>query len=138
MACSPNWEERLAWVAQNGLPVIFTEARIQDDGFFALYLTADGALLPRSDVSRGLELHISLGYRCDYPEGVAEVLREAIDAAWADRYHVLHTEWAGRGGAAMVRGSDPVSQDPLIHFAHSCGHYGNGLHVQRRQLHVSL
>ena len=38
MARAPTWEERLAWVARNGLPVIFTEARVEDNGFFALYL----------------------------------------------------------------------------------------------------
>ena len=110
MAWAPNWEKRLAWVAQNGLPVVFTEARVEDNGFFALYLRADEALLPRSDVSRGWELHISLGYKSDYPEGVAEVLCEAINVAWADRYHVLDIEWFGNGGSAMVRRSDPVSQ----------------------------
>ena len=135
MAWAPNWEERLAWVARNGLPVIFTEARVEDNGFFALYLRPDEALLPRSDVSR---LHISLGYSCDYPTGVAEVLCEAINAAWADRFHVLDIEWFGKGGAAMVRGSDPVSQDVVIQVAHRCGHYGNGVHVKPRQLHVSL
>ena len=105
MAWAPNREERLAWVARNGLPVIFTEARVEDNGFFALYLRADEALLPRGDVSRGWELHISLGHKSDDPEGVAEVLCEAISAAWADRYHVLDIEWVGKGGAAMVRGT---------------------------------
>ena len=138
MAWAPNWEERLAWVARNGLPIIFTEARVEDSGFFALYLRADEALLPRSDVSRGWELHISLGYESDYPAGVAEVLCEAINAAWAGRFHVLDIEWFGKGGAAMVRGSDPVSQDLVIQVAHRCGHYGNGVHVKPRQLHVSL
>ena len=138
MAWAPNWEERLAWVAQNGLPVVFAEARVEDNGLFALYLRADEALLPRSDVSRGWELHISLGYESDYPPGVAEALREAINAAWAERYHVLDIEWFGNGGAAMVRGSDPVSQDLVIQVAHRCGHYGNGVRVKPRQLHVSL
>ena len=138
MAWAPNWEERLAWVAQNGLPVVFTEARVEGNGFFALYLRADEALLPRSNVSRGWGLHISLGYESDYPAGVAGVLREAINAAWAERYHVLDIEWFGKGGAAMVRGSDPVSQDLVIQVAHRCGHYGNGVHVKPRQLHVSL
>ena len=125
-------------MAQNGLPVIFTEARVQDDGFFALYLRADEALLPRNDVSRGWELHISLGYSSDYPAGVAELLCGAINAVWADRYHGLDIEWVGKGSAAMIRGSDPVSQDLVIHWAHSCGHYGNELRVEPRQLHVSL
>ena len=66
------------------------------------------------------------------------MLREAINAAWAERYHVLDIEWFGKGGAAMVRGSDPVSQDLVIQVAHRCGLYGNGVHVKPRQLHVSL
>ena len=125
-------------MAQNSLPVVFTEGRVEDNGFFALYLRADEAILPRSDVSRGWELHIALGYRSDYPTGVAEALCEAINAVWADRFHVLDIEWFGTGGAAMVRGGDPVSQDLGIHVANRCGHYVNGVRVKPRQLLVSL
>ena len=66
------------------------------------------------------------------------MLCEAINAAWAVRHHVLDIEWVGKGGAATVRGSDPVSQGLVIQVAHRCGHYGNGVHVKPRQLHVSL
>ena len=95
----------MAWVARNGLPIIFTEARVEGNGFFALYLRADEALLPRSDVSRGWELHISLGYESDYPAGAAEVLCEAINAAWAERYHVLDIEWFGRVARPWCEGA---------------------------------
>ena len=138
MAWAPNWEERLAWVAQNGLPIIFTEARIEDSGFFALYLRADDAALPRSNAHRGWDLHITIGYSSDYPDGVAELLAHAINSMWADRYHVLDIEWVGKGGSAQIRGTDPISTDPLISWAHRVGFYGNGLRVRPRQLHVSL
>ena len=61
MAWFADKDRRVELLERHGLPVIFTEARIEDNGFFALYLRADEALLPRSHVSRGWELHVSLG-----------------------------------------------------------------------------
>ena len=130
MAWFPDWELRKAWVERNGLPVIFTEARVTD-GFVALYLEADESILPRSHVSRGFNLHVSLGFRNDYEEGVAEMLCEFINAEWSNRYHVLDIEWVG-GGAAMIRAHDSIRRDPLITYLHERGYYG------ARQLHVSL
>ena len=138
MAWFPNYKERRAWLERNGLPVIIQKARLGPDGFLALYLRADDAVLPRSNVSRGWDLRITLGYSSDYPEGVAELLCEHINAARAGRYYVLDIEWVGEGGAAMIRGSDPIAEDPLIHWLHRNGHYGNGRWVRPRQLHVSL
>ena len=138
MAWFVDKDRRVELLERHGLPVIFTEARIEDNGFFALYLRADEALLPRSHVSRGWELHVSLGYRSDYPEGTAELLRDHINAVWSDRFHILIVEWIGQGGAAMIHVEDPITQDLVIQVAHVCGHYGNGLHTEPRQLHVSL
>ena len=123
---------------KHGLPVVFTEARIEDSGFLALYMWADEALLPRSHVSRGWELHVSLGFQSDYPEGTAELLVNCINGVWANRYHVLIVEWIGQGGAAMIDAEDPIAQDLLIQVVHVLGHYGNGRHTAPRQLHVSL
>ena len=133
----PDWEARKKWVERNGLPVIFQEARVAPDvdGFVALWLTADDAVLPRSTATRGFALHISLGYRGDYPRGYAEVMCEFINARWANRFHVLDIEWMGHGGAAMIRSTDPVALDPLIAYLHDNGHYGI---VDTRPLHVSL
>ena len=114
MAGVRDWQDRVQWVERNGLPVLFTDARVTPDGFMALYLEADEALLPRSHVSRGFELHISLGLRTDYPDGLADVLCEFINAEWAGRYYVLDIEWVGKGGGAQIRMSDPIQRDPLI------------------------
>ena len=138
MAWYPNWQERREAIMRHGLPVIFEEARLSPDGFLALYLQADEALLPRSHVSRGFELHITLGYASDYPKGVAELVRDNINAVWANSFHVLDIEWVGEGGAAMIRATDPIVENLLIKWAHRNGHYGNGLHTKPRQLHVSL
>ena len=138
MAWFADRDHRVELLERHGLPVIFTEARIEDNGFFALYLRADEALLPRSHVSRGFDLHITIGYASDYPGGAAEVLRDHINAVWADRFHVLIVEWIAQGGAAMIHAQDPINKDPLITWAHRNGHYGNGLHTKPRQLHVSL
>ena len=138
MAWYPNWQERREAIMHHGLPVIFEEARLSPDGFLALYLRADEALLPRSHVSRGFDLHITLGYASDYPKGVAEMVRDNINAVWANSFHVLDIEWVGEGGAAMIRATDPVAENLLIKWAHKTGYYGNGLHTNPRQLHVSL
>ena len=138
MAWFPDYKERREAIMRHGLPIIFEEVRLTPDGFLALYQRADEALLPRSHVSRGFDLHITLGYASDYPEGAAELLRDHINAAWSDRFHVLIVEWIGQGGAAMIHAEDPVTQDLLIQVAHACGYYGNGLHIEPRQLHVSL
>ena len=138
MAWFPNWQERREAIMRHGLPIIFEEARLGPDGFLALYLRADEALLPRSHVSRGFDLHITLGYASDYPKGVAELVRDHINAVWADRFHVLDIEWVGEGGAAMIRATDPIAENLLISWTHKLGYYGNGVHVRPRQLHVSL
>ena len=138
MAWFPNWQERREAIMRHGLPIIFEEVRLSPDGFLALYLRADEALLPRSHVSRGFDLHITIGYSSDYPKGVAELVRDHINAVWADRFHVLDIEWVGEGGAAMIRATDPIAENLLNSWAHKVGYYGNGLHVRPRQLHVSL
>ena len=138
MAWFADSHERLAWILRNGLPVIIEEARVQADGFVALYLRADDAVLPRSNVSRGWELHVALGYTSDYPEGTADSFCELISARWAGRFHVLDIEWIGKGGAVMIRAADPIAEDPFVKWLHSHGWYGNGLHTEPRQLHVSL
>ena len=132
MAWFPDWELRKAWVERNGLPVIFAEARVTADGFVALYLEADESILPRSHVSRGFKLHVSLGFRNDYAESVAEMVCECINAVWSNRYHVLDIEWVGKVGAAMVHLHDLIRRDPLITYLHVVGYY------RARQLHVSL
>ena len=126
-----DWWERKEWIERNGRPVIIQEARVQDD-FVAIYLEADEAYLPRSHGSRGFPLHVSLGFLDDYPEGVAAMLCEFVNAQRAQQYYVLDIEWVGHGGAAMIRGMDPFALDPLIKLLHANGYYG------ARQLHVSL
>ena len=131
MAWFPDAELRMELLKKHGLPVVFTEARI-DNGFLALYMRVDEAVLPRSNVSRGFELHVSLGYSSDYPEGTAEIFLNYINAVWSNRFHVLAVEWVGHGGAAMIHAEDPLRQDMVVQVTHACGYYG------ARQLHVSL
>ena len=137
MAWFPDWGDRLELLRRHGLPILITEARIEDD-FVALYLQADEACLPRSHVNRNFPLHITLGYRQDYAEGVAEMLCEVINGKWAGRYHVVQFDWIGKGGGADIHKDDPIAQDEVLRFLHSNGHYGNGKHVRPRRLHISL
>ena len=125
-------KERKAWLERHGLPVIIEEARITPDGFVAIYVQAEDTCLPRSNVSRGFPLHVTLGFRGDYVEGVAELLCDFINGHWANKFYVFDIEWVGHGGAAMIRRTDPLYLDPLIVYLHDNGYYG------ARQMHVSL
>ena len=138
MAWFADSDHRLAWVGKNGLPITSVEARVQEDGFVAIFLTADEAVVPQSNACRGWEPHIALGYRSDYPEGAAELVCDHINAAWSGRFHIVDVEWIGKGGSAQIRGGDPLAEDPLIRWMHRHGHYGNGRFVWPRQLHISL
>ena len=127
-----DYKERNAWLERHGLPVIIEEARVTPDGFVAIYVQAEDTCLPRSNVSRGFPLHVTLGFRGDYGEGVAELLVNYINGHWANKFYVFDIEWVGHGGAAMIRRTDPMYIDPLIVYLHDNGYYG------ARQMHVSL
>ena len=50
----------------------------------------------------------------------------------------MDIEWIGKGGAVMIRATDPIAEDPFVKWLRSHGWCGNGLHTKLRQLHVSL
>jgi len=51
---------------------------------------------------------------------------------------MLSIEWIGAGGSANLAPTDFLATDEDIRWLHSRGHYGNGLHTEPRQLHISL
>ena len=136
MAWFPDYEDRLQWIANNGLPVIFTEARCDPSGFTALYCRIDDDVLPRSNARRGFELHITLGFWSEFEKYLTyeqlEVLLDEVNARWSGVHHVLWIEWTGRGASARIHPEDIVQLDDVITALHNTGGH------QDRQLHVSL
>ena len=123
----------------NGLLVLVRGARVDPgSGFIAMYLDANEGDLLRSHVDRNFELHITLGYSSDYADGVGADAVERINRRWAGRLIRLRVEWVGGGGSAQLSHDDLISSDEDVRWLHSRGHYGNGIHVRPRQLHVSL
>ena len=127
----PDWQHRVDRIKALGLPVVVQGLQVAPDGFLALQLQADDAVLPRSNRDRGFPLHISIGLLRHYPpEGINMARRFA--ARWQGRPHVLPIEWVGVGGAAMVRRSDALVSDPDFLQLHRNSWYAD------RQPHVSL
>ena len=105
--------------------------QVAPDGFLALQLQADDAVLPRGNRDRGFPLHITIGMLHDYPPVAINIARR-FAARWQGRPYVLPIQRVGAGGAAMVRRSDPLVSDPDFLTLHR-----NSWH-RGRQPHVSL
>jgi hypothetical protein len=50
----------------------------------------------------------------------------------------LRIGWFGGGGSAQLANDDLLATDPDIAWLHKKGHYGNGIRVRPRDIHVSL
>ena len=134
-----DYQDRRDRLLANGLLVLVRGARVDpDSGFMAIYLDANEGDLLRSHVDRDFALHSTLGYSSDYADGVGADAIERINRRWAGRLIRLRVEWVGSGGSAQLAGDDLIACDEDVSWLHRRGHYGNGLHVRPRQLHVSL
>ena len=139
MAWCSDWQARCDRLRVNGLLVLVEDVRVDPTtGFVAVYFVANEGDLPRSHVDRDFQLHMTLGYASDYADGVALRLATTLRRRWAGRLLRLRVGWFGGGGSAQLAYDDVLAQDPDIHWLHSRGHYGNGVNVLPRQLHVSL
>ena len=127
----PDWQRRVDRLKAAGLPVVVQGLQVAPNGFLALQLQADDAVLPRSNRDRGFPLHISIGMLHHYPPEAISMARR-FAARWQGRPHVLPIEWVGVGGAAMVRRADPLVSDPDFLMLHRNSWYAD------RQPHVSL
>ena len=123
----------------DGLLVLVRGARIDPGtGFIGVYFDANEGDLLRGNVDRGFELHLSLGFASDYHAGIAEDAVERINQRWRGRLVHLRVGWVGSGGSAQLAHDDVLANDPDVWWLHKKGHYGNGLLVRARDLHVSL
>ena len=139
MAWYSDYWARRDRLVRDGLLVLARGAHIDaGTGFVSIILDANEGDLLRSNADRGFGLHITLGYETDYAAGVAAESVERINQRWAGRLVRLRIAWVGGGGSAQLADDDPFVCDPDVYWLHRRGHYGNGLRVRARQLHVSL
>jgi len=111
--------------------VVVQGLQVAPNGFLALQLQADHAVLPRSNRDRGFPLHVTIGMLNDYPPEAINIARR-FAARWQGRPYVLPIQRVGAGGASMVRRSDPLVSDPDFLLLHRNSWY------RGRQPHVSL
>ena len=139
MAWYSDYHTRREGLERDGLLVLVRGARIDPDtGFVALYLEANECDLLRSNVDRGFDLHVTLGYTSDYTHGVAHDAVDRINLRWRGRLVRLRVGWVGGGGSIQLSDDDPFACDPDIWWLQKKGHYGNGVNCLPRGLHVSL
>ena len=139
MAWYADYEVRRSRLLQDGLLVLVQNVRIDPaTGFLGIYLVANESDLLKSNVDRGFDLHVSLGFASDYGDGVAAEVVERLNSRWRGRLVRLRISWVGGGGSVQLATDDLLYNDSDAWWLHSRGWYGNGLHVLPRKLHVSL
>jgi hypothetical protein len=130
MAWFPDWRARNAAIQTHGLPARVVGVRWSDE-LLVVELQAADAVLPRSNAARGWPLHISLLFRDEFKEELAQHAVSLHDR-WSGRAVTLQVEWVGRGGGAMLLAADSLAADPDLKALHGAGYY------RARQVHVSL
>ena len=139
MAWYTDWELRCQRLLRDGLRVLVEGVRVDPvTGFIGIYLIANESDLPRSNVDRDFDLHVTLGYVEDYYPGVATAAVERINERWRGRLVRLNVAWMGCGASAQLAEEDDMARDVDIRWLHSRGYYGNGRLTRVRGLHVSL
>ena len=130
MAWYPDWATRAAVMTNHGLPATIVGVAWYDE-LLVLELTIPEAILPRSNLARGFDLHISLLFRNEYHDMLHDNAR-SLHARWAGRSVLLRVQRFGSGGAAMLHPADALAADEDLRALHSAGHYSG------REIHVSL
>ena len=130
MAWFPDWATRAAAIAAHGLPATVVGVAWYDD-LLVLELTAPEAILPRSHLARGFDLHVSLLFRDEF-RGELHDRARSLHARWAGRSVLLRVQRLGSGGAAMLHPADPLASDEDLRALHGAGYY------RGREIHVSL
>ena len=95
-----DYHARCDRLLADGLLVLVNGWRIdRDTGFMGMYFTANEGDLLRSNVDRGFDLHLSLGFASDYYAGIAEEAARVLNDRWAGRLIRLKVGWIGSGGS---------------------------------------
>ena len=129
-----DWKGRLEAIARHGLSVKILGVDIGDDdfGFISIRLEADEDILPRSHKMRKFPLHLSIAFRSDFRDGVAEQAVQRLSARWAGEWTVLRIRRYTSGGTVELAADELIAMDDDVTWLHSRGYYWV------RTLHVSL
>ena len=131
-----DYQERLDWIIENGLPVYIRGFRMVG-GFLAMWVDIDEGVLPRAHADRRFDLHYSLGKLANYnqagftEEMVMEMVAE-LNKRYAGTNRILKIEWCGKGGSVNFHPDEPLILDPVVQFLF---HYGG---VDWKGAHISL
>ena len=124
-----DWQERQEAIISHGLPILIRGAEIRGE-FVAVFVEISESVLIRSHVERGFDLHMTIGYRKDWGDGIAEDCIAHINNRWRGREVVLKIAWMGSGGAAFLAEDDALGLDYDIAWLYARGWYADrGMHI---------
>ena len=135
-----DWQRRLDAIVQHGLPAKVKVVSIAEGryGFIGVELDVDELILPRSHAMRNFDLHLTLGFKSDYGEGIAEDAVARLNDRWRGEWLMIRVSRYTSGGTVELAADDLLYLDDDIDWLHSRGWYGNGLRANPRPLHISL
>ena len=129
-----DWKQRLEAIVRHGLPVEIRDVDIGADrcGFISMHLEADEDILPRAQKMRGFPLHLSIAFRSDFRDGIAEEAVQRLRARWAGEWTILRIRRYTSGGTIELANDDVFVLDDDIAWLHARGYCWD------RAMHVSL
>ena len=129
-----DWKERLESIVRHGLPVKILDVDIAADhyGFISMRLEASEDILPRTHKMRNFQLHLSIAFRSDFRDGIAEEAVQRLRARWAGEWTILRIRRNTSGGTVELAADELIVMDDDVVWLHSRGYY------RKRPLHVSL
>ena len=97
-----------------------------------MHLEASEDILPRTHKMRNFPLHLSIAFRSDFRDGIAEEAVQRLRARWAGEWTILRFRRYTSGGTVELAVDELIAMDDDVAWLHSRGHYW------ARPLHVSL
>ena len=119
---------------RHGLPVKILDVDIAADhyGFISMHLEAGEDILPRTHRMRNFPLHLSIAFRSDFRDGIAEEAVQRLRARWAGEWTILRIRRYTSGGTVELAADELIAMDDDVAWLHSRGYYRD------RPMHVSL
>ena len=117
----PDWQRRVDRLKAAGLPVVVQGLQVAPNGFLALQLQADDAVLPRSNRDRGFPLHISIGMLHHYPPEAIKTARRFAARWQGRRFEAIDPVLPVRVPAWRRRGVEAEAWAPACALLRSLG-----------------
>ena len=129
-----DWKARLEAIVRHGLPVKILDVDLAADryGFISMHLETSEDILPRTQKMRGFPLHLSIAFRSDFRDGIAEEAVQRLRARWAGEWTILRIRRYTSGSTVELAADELIAMDDDVAWLHSRGYY------RKRPMHVSL